>query len=461
MSFVEFSNSLFMQVILLFMSVLSAGIHNWVALDIIQTFYDEEIALKKKIIYIIVVSVIMYNGVIYGVYALNILNSYIGIHEWQRLLVMIPSPLLAVAGYLIITVQSRFKGGRIINIIRQVYVYCIITCTIAVTISQVIMAKCSDQHNYFAQFISTLLFTLFSLGMYRVVKAMVKRYSFIIHTAESITVNNTSAYIYSIISVVLVYAATLYLLNAFKRSFVGHIAVIAVLVALLICDVIITYKVTLKTELDNKTWYITSLVQSVNKYFKLKQDFNVILENYGKYINKGDMAEIAGYHQELMGKTILTVQSIDISQKMPQNPALVSLLIKQSEFANQMGVSLFIPAMCSLEDMYVDNTDLVHILSNLFTNAIEAACVSDERKVSFLVTQKSPYCKLIVISNSTAGDIEMHGITSYGITTKTNHMGAGLNRVRSIIRKYPNSSLSFFYEHNEFSVYIELLSPEI
>ena len=100
--------------------------------------------------------------------------------------------------------------------------------------------------------------------------------------------------------------------------------------------------------------------------------------------------------------------------------------------------------------------DVSRILACLLDNAIEAACDSEQRKIYVSIEAKTNDSKLIIITNSTASDVDPNAITNIGITTKAGHSGIGLSVVNKILEKYGNSTFQMRYFDCEFSTYLEL-----
>jgi len=140
---------------------------------------------------------------------------------------------------------------------------------------------------------------------------------------------------------------------------------------------------------------------------------------------------------------------------MPENPAVVSLLINKFKSAENRNVSMRVSLRCDLDNLYISNMDITRILACLLDNAIEAADDSELRKVFVTIESKSKDSKLIIITNSTASEVEPNTLLAGG-TTKPGHKGIGLSVVRKTLSKYGNCTFQIKYYDHEFSAYVEL-----
>lgn len=456
MNFAEFSSSTQMQIILFFISAIAAYIHTWTALNLIQTLYDEEVQMRKKIIYITIVSVVFYVGGIYGVFAFR---GFEDLGALRGTLLKIPNPLAMLLNYFIISKYWNFASQRLIPILRQVYTYSLFTRILGVIISY-IFPKRYDSYNYFEDGVETIIFIALCLLIYFAGRDIIGKHRFIINMNNSLPVNNRTMLIASFTYATFMYILSVYLQLSTNNSILVLLIILVMLIMFLVVDVMLTYYLSLKNDLDNKNSYIGSLVQTVDHYTNLRNEFGNILANFDSRLENGDWDQISAYHESLMGKTTLTTHSHNISRRMEQNPVLVSLLLKKLDYASQFDVHVNIPVLCPLDHFYIDTLDLSRMLSNLLNNAIEAAAESKLKKISFSITQKNALSKLIVITNTTKGTVDIDGITQNGATTKKNHQGVGLTQVKNIIRKHANCTLNFSYCDYEFSVYIEIRNIE-
>lgn len=452
MTFPQFANSTYMQIILAGLSLISSGVFNWTAFNFVQSFYKKDVEFEKKTNLLVAVSTILYVGSIYGAYAFD---SFVCFDEATRLKLLIPSPILCVVVYIIMKSSGNLHRSKLINILRHSYLYSLCLATISLFISYQFVPR-GPSYNYFINGVAVVLFIPLCLLIYVTAKYLIKYYNFEICIPNSMPENNKHDFLWSSIVALCGYVLTIHILAKTGGSLLAHIMVCVCLVLLLTCDMLMTYNNAVKYELENKNLYITSLMHTADNYLQFKTDFQNILEGYNSYIQSEDLEALAQYHQSLIEPTKLQVQSVSVAQKMPQNPSFVAVLLSKIDYAHQMNVNLFIGEMCSLENMHMEEFDLSRMLGNLLNNAIEAAALSTEREVYFSVGKKNARCKVIKLSNTTVGDVDLDNIVNYGVSTKGNHMGVGLTQVKNIAEKYPNCILNFEYSNNNFEVQIEL-----
>ncbi|MBR6646973.1 MAG: sensor histidine kinase, partial [Clostridia bacterium] len=103
---------------------------------------------------------------------------------------------------------------------------------------------------------------------------------------------------------------------------------------------------------------------------------------------------------------------------------------------------------------FIENTDLVTVMSNMLDNAVEAAKVSAEKYIDLSINRTNGF-DIITCTNSC--DKKPQSIGKMLKTTKTDDglHGLGVNSIRRIVKKY-NGDFEWSYDENskEFVVYI-------
>ncbi len=452
MNFTEFSYSRQMEAILTIVAIGSTIMLFYLVVKILLKIYDENVSLMRKVLFIIP-ACIFYTVTIYGTYALYGFKS---IPNVILLIITLPSPILAALCYFLGIKALKLSNVKSINVVRQSFFYMLVTININAFIRRTFF-HFRLPYNYFIDAISLLLCDIIYILFYFLIVSYVNKNGIIIRINDSIKIKNWKFEIVtSFLIIILVYLVIVYIIIINKLQGFEPIVVVIGLLLLLLTDINLGYNRALKNEFIIKDSYINSLSNSIDSFNTLNKEFKDALDSYDTYIKDDNLEALKSYHESLIKKTMLTNEKIELTKKMSQNPLLVSTLLKKLEYASSCNVLFFMPVLCSLENMYIDDLDLSIVLSNLLDNAIEAAAISLQRRVSFSIKEKDAECKTIIISNSTKDDVDIDKITLQRISTKEGHNGLGIIQVRNILRKYWNCSLHFNYYKNEFSVYVEL-----
>lgn len=414
--------------------------------------YDQKLRLGQKLVFVFIASAYIFSTFL----VFYLFNGAHDLEAAQNIAVTVANPSLLIIGYFYRVRVWGFSSYKTIRISRQTYILMLIYSVI----TQIIRQRFLEQfayYSYFYDILCQLSLSIICWGLYKLSIYLLDRFMFIISITDGAPMKNRRAgFLLALIQSIILYLLTLYLLTAFSGRLPGEILLLACLGLYLCVDVAFVMKEMLKNELDNRTVYIGSLIKSIGNFQNLKQNFRTILESYGEYMDRGDMRALKAYHESLLGKTILTADKLNLTRRMAQNPALVALLLKKLDFAEQQGVAMSIPGLCPLNQMYIQDFDLCRVLGNLLDNAIEAAAASPKRKLQISFEQKSCDSKLIIISNTTGADVDIDRIAVHGTSTKQGHMGVGLSQVRGILRKYGNTTLRLTYFQSVFTVYINL-----
>jgi two-component system sensor histidine kinase AgrC len=209
-----------------------------------------------------------------------------------------------------------------------------------------------------------------------------------------------------------------------------------------------------------KDRHISALISSTEDFSGVKHDFYNILNTYSGYLETADWTALKAYHASLTNTTVHAGTGIELSPRLDENPALVSLLLNKSDDAARRGVKLRLLLQCGLGDFGIDNVDLCRILACLFDNAIEAAADSTQKNVIFTAAGDGE-TTLMILSNATARPVDLDAVYLPGVTGKPGHLGIGVNTAEKIVKKYSGSALTFSYFDHEFTAYLDIKSPRI
>ena len=127
-------------------------------------------------------------------------------------------------------------------------------------------------------------------------------------------------------------------------------------------------------------------------------------------------------------------------------PSIKSILYSKLAASLNKGLSLNLELTEPLTDIFIDELTLSNILGIILDNAMEAAIVTSEKRISIAVicTEES---LLFSFTNSTLPiEVPVSKLYEKGYTTKENHDGLGLYTVKKISDSLDN--VSYIAQYN-------------
>lgn len=263
---------------------------------------------------------------------------------------------------------------------------------------------------------------------------------------------------------------TIYIVIALFRTFffstptTSISACSAFIYALLIIDILL-YLSYMTSQFRNRflNWEIqatgtsvSSLLHTNQEFRAIKHDFYNVLQGYGGYLAIQDYEGLSRYHKKLFSATKEAGDSLNIIEVLRSRIAVYSLLESMAKKAKKSGVSFSIHQICEVTNIVLDDIDLCRVLGILLDNSIEEAELSKGGQVNISFEQRDKNSILIVISNTTNGEVNTKDIFKEGYTTKLNHSGIGLPQVMNILNLYEHCSLRINYHGKQFTIFLIL-----
>lgn len=120
-----------------------------------------------------------------------------------------------------------------------------------------------------------------------------------------------------------------------------------------------------------------------------------------------------------------------------ENTIIKAVLYNKGQRAEKLGVKYTYNVRSNFKDIFLDNSELTVILSNLLNNAIEATSVIKKKELEVFIEEDNKYY-IIDVKNRTEGlKVEdLSNIFKMGYSTKGEGRGYGLYNVKSIVDKY-------------------------
>ena len=209
-----------------------------------------------------------------------------------------------------------------------------------------------------------------------------------------------------------------------------------------------------KQDLENANNTIHSLKILHDQVRSFKHDFDNIVNSIGGYVVNEDMDGLKKYYNQLLEECNKTNNLYALSPEVINHPAIYHLLATKYYDADQLAIQINLNVFLDLNEIEsrMKIYDFTRILGILLDNAIEAAKECKEKKinVSFRKESNNNDRILVIIQNTYANkEVNTEEIYQKGITSKENHSGLGLWKVRQILMHNNNLNL-FTTKDDEF-----------
>ncbi len=408
---------------------------------------------KQKVLFAFLTGTLAQNVLIYGLYLIGGSNSF---DRTMHLIVTSPNVLHALLYYYAAEKILGLSKVRSVKITSYVYLIWIINRQVNRTVGAIFFSQNEAMYNYLKDTFQQIVYIAIFLIAYSIAVAWIKRRNFIWQISDTMFFNRRREIFIYLAKASFAYAVMLaipLLISDLVIAYFMVLLILALFFTVSFCVDTIAYK---NQTIARHETHISALFKGMEELRGIKHDFNNILHTYSGFLELEEYEGLQKYHASLLSATSHAGSMIELSQKMHENPAIISLLMDKLEDADKRNVKLIISLQCSMEDMHIDNTDASRILSCLLDNAIEAARASEQRKAYLSIESKKPHSKMVIVSNSASEPVDINAIMVGGMSTPPGHKEPGLTSIRSILNKYENSSFQLKYFNQEVSAYIEL-----
>lgn len=250
-----------------------------------------------------------------------------------------------------------------------------------------------------------------------------------------------------------------------SMPFAVSIANIIILIAyftISICSIINISKLEItKRDLESANLTIHSLTILHDQVRSFKHDFDNIVNSIGGYVVNEDMDGLKKYYNQLLEECNKTNNLYALSPAVINHPAIYHILATKYYDADQKNVQINLNVFLDLNE--IENRmkiyDFTRILGILLDNAIEAATECDKKIINVTFRKEQSNNMLLVIIQNTYKnkDVSTEDIYKKGVSSKANHSGLGLWKVRQILMH--NNNLNLFtskddeYFTQQFEIY--------
>ena len=287
---------------------------------------------------------------------------------------------------------------------------------------------------------------------------LVKYFKVNISVFDSMTIKNKSFIVVTIVLCLIIIATQSYLVIFYSDKLPFLITFIAIfgLVAytiLSIYNLVNLSKLELtKRDLESANLTIHSLTILHDTVRSFKHDFDNIVNGIGGYIVTNDMDGLKEYYNQLLEDCQKTNNLYALSPNVINHPAIYHMLATKYYDADQKHVNISLNVFLDLNEIEkrMKIYDFTRILGILLDNAIDAATECDKKQinVTFRKEINNNDLILVIIQNTYKNkDVNTETIYQKGKSSKENHSGLGLWKVRQILMR--NNNLNLFTTKND------------
>jgi two-component system sensor histidine kinase AgrC len=419
---------------------------------VMVAIHDRNTGVTKAFIAAFFASTVITNLSVYAVLFMGFKDMF---PKLPYLLITTANPLFVVF-YCIMKFKGLNKSFSA-QLISRIYLYYIITSNLCRLTASLFFAQFGLRDNYFTVACQQLCSMVMALAIYFLIIKFINSHKQKLRVFEFCQSSEQKGMILPFLA----QSAVLYLLLAVlqvktSNGFSGYLTELLILILMLAVNALMVLHALEKICNNVLNSQLDAMKVSMEEFNGLKHDFYNILGTYSGFLEVGSLEQLKKYHESLTSNMLHAGSAMDLSNKMEKNPALITLLMNKAEYAKNQQVLMQIQIRCDISSFGVNEIDVCRMISCLCDNAIEAAAASKRKRVTLTITKNQGISKLIMISNSTAGPVDIAKISKLGASSKEGHMGVGVNNIEKIVRSNENCNLTFSYYDYEFTAYLDI-----
>ena len=252
--------------------------------------------------------------------------------------------------------------------------------------------------------------------------------------------------------IIIVLAMQFYLITFYSSTMPLSITIINI-IGLIAYFVISLYSIinssklaSTKQDLESANLTINSLSILHDNVRSFKHDFDNIVNSIGGYVVNEDIEGLKKYYNQLLEECNKTNNLYALSPKVINHPAIYHMLATKYYEADKENVEINLNVFLDLNEIETRMKiyDFTRILGILLDNAIEAAKVCDKKIINVIFRKEISNDMIVVIIQNTYTnkDVDTEDIYKKGVSSKENHSGLGLWKIRQILMR--NNNLNLF-----------------
>ena len=211
-------------------------------------------------------------------------------------------------------------------------------------------------------------------------------------------------------------------------------------------------------DLDQEKQYNKTLQILHDNIRAFKHDFANIISGIGGYIETNDMDGLKKFYKQLLQDCNQVNNLGSLNPDSINSPAVYSVLANKYYKADNLGIKIDLETFIDFNNLYMGIYEFTRILGILLDNAIDAAKECEKKIINVTFRKEMSNDMIIVkIQNTyTNKDVDTEEIYNKGSTSKENHSGLGLWKVRQILMHNNNLNLFTTKDDEFFSQQFEI-----
>ena len=215
-----------------------------------------------------------------------------------------------------------------------------------------------------------------------------------------------------------------------------------------------------KRDLESAQRQIHSLKILHDTVRSFKHDFDNIVNSIGGYVVNEDIEGLKKYYNQLLEECNITNNLYALSPSVINHPAIYYILATKYYEADKENVQIHLKVFLDLNEIEkrMKIYDFTRILGILLDNAIDAAkeCKKKIINVTFRKEVSNERITVIIQNTYSNKDVNTEEIYQKGVSSKENHSGLGLWKVRQILMHNNNLNLYTTKDEQYFTQQFEI-----
>lgn len=216
----------------------------------------------------------------------------------------------------------------------------------------------------------------------------------------------------------------------------------------------------IQIELENAQRTIHTLTILHDTVRSFKHDFDNMVNSIGGYVVNEDIEGLKKYYNQLLEECNKTNNLYALSPSVINHPAIYHILASKYYEADKENIQIHLNVFLDLNEIEerMKIYDFTRILGILLDNAIDAAKECDKKliNVTFRKEVGNNMIVLIIQNTYTNKDVDTEAIYQKGVSSKENHTGLGLWKIRQILMHNNNLNLYTTKDEQFFTQQLEI-----
>lgn len=280
---------------------------------------------------------------------------------------------------------------------------------------------------------------------------LIKYFKININVFENLPKKSKVLLVVSTLLILVVLCIQFVLLIFYSSSMPAIVSIINILVLIIYFTISIASIINIskleatKRDLESAQRHIHSLTILHDTVRSFKHDFDNIVNSIGGYVVNEDIEGLKKYYNQLLEECNRTNNLAALSPSVINHPAIYYILATKYYEADKENVQIRLKVFLDLNEIETRMKiyDFTRILGILLDNAIDAAkeCEKKLIKVTFRKEVSNEMITVIIQNTYNNKDVNTEEIYQKGVSTKENHTGLGLWKVRQILMHNNNLNL--------------------